>query len=775
MSVRRQQRTTWLALGLAATLVLGACSGDDDAAPDTTVATESTESIASTEAPAQEPGLVYGFLRPAPGLLSQFIAAQEQALVLAVDDINAAGGVNGAPVGIVYADEAADGDVTAAIASLAEQGASVVLGPIGSTSALAALPALSANGLVACSASATAAQLSTADTAGVMYRTAMTDAYSITHVADVIEAEAAGKEGYNVVIAARTDDYGITLSTGLASVLAARGVAAQIVGYHPRRVVFESEAKQIAALQPESVVLVSYGESVRLIDSLVAAGLPAASLLGLDGLMNPRLAEEAFPDDPTRMDGLRVIGATGDVSFLQRLADVQAQPQFVYGAQAYDCAMTMALAATASGSITATGLAPQLIPVTSDGLACSTYADCIAKLDAGEDIDYAGASGGVHFDANGDATEVRFTTAVFADGAIEAVSSVDFDVNDIRQQEALAGAVFVARLQQVLTALGFYTGPIDGVYSGEVVAAVGALQASLGLPVTGVYDAATDAALRAKYGDYVDGLSESIISLQVLLLQLGYYNGPIDGVYGPGTTAAVKALQADLGVPQTGIVDNATIQAAYQQGLIVPPTPSTTVPPTTVAPETTVAPGTTVAPTVPPTTPPPATTVPETVPPTIAPPTTVLPPIDPDQPTILETLAADPERFSILLEVLATAGFVDDADVLGPITLFAPTNAAFEALDPDQLKTVLETPELLLSWLSYHLTEGAFTLEQLAELTELESAHGEFHTITLDETVTPFVVLVDGVPTIAPELPARNGVIIPVEAVLRPQVNPLLR
>ena len=40
--------------------------------------------------------------------------------------------------------------------------------------------------------------------------------------------------------------------------------------------------------------------------------------------------------------------------------------------------------------------------VTDGGVPCSTYADCLAKLDAGEDIDYDGVSGAIAFDAKGD-------------------------------------------------------------------------------------------------------------------------------------------------------------------------------------------------------------------------------------------------------------------------------------------------------------------------------------------------------------------------------------
>ncbi|HWS58652.1 MAG TPA: peptidoglycan-binding domain-containing protein [Actinotalea sp.] len=48
------------------------------------------------------------------------------------------------------------------------------------------------------------------------------------------------------------------------------------------------------------------------------------------------------------------------------------------------------------------------------------------------------------------------------------------------------------------------------------------------------------------------------LALQQALFDTGYYTGAVDGVYGPATVAAVEALQAANGLPQTGTVDRAT-------------------------------------------------------------------------------------------------------------------------------------------------------------------------------------------------------------------------
>jgi Putative peptidoglycan binding domain len=53
----------------------------------------------------------------------------------------------------------------------------------------------------------------------------------------------------------------------------------------------------------------------------------------------------------------------------------------------------------------------------------------------------------------------------------------------------------------------------------------------------------------------------AVKTLQQQLGQLNYYEGPVDGIIGPQTIAAVKDLQRQAGLPQTGTMNPAT-QAA---------------------------------------------------------------------------------------------------------------------------------------------------------------------------------------------------------------------
>lgn len=58
----------------------------------------------------------------------------------------------------------------------------------------------------------------------------------------------------------------------------------------------------------------------------------------------------------------------------------------------------------------------------------------------------------------------------------------------------------------------------------------------------------------------VDTMDEAYVrAAQKELRGHGYHAGPVDGVYGPQTRAAVRAYQRDAGLPVTGVADQALV------------------------------------------------------------------------------------------------------------------------------------------------------------------------------------------------------------------------
>ena len=58
---------------------------------------------------------------------------------------------------------------------------------------------------------------------------------------------------------------------------------------------------------------------------------------------------------------------------------------------------------------------------------------------------------------------------------------------------------------------------------------------------------------------------DEVTRLQQRLQELGYYNGEVDGQYGPGTAEAVRVFQAQHGLDSDGIAGEATRARLYAQ------------------------------------------------------------------------------------------------------------------------------------------------------------------------------------------------------------------
>ena len=183
---------------------------------------------------------------------------------------------------------------------------------------------------------------------------------------------------------------------------------------------------------------------------------------------------------------------------------------------------------------------------------------------------------------------------------------------------------YVTALQTDLATAGYYTGEIDGIYGPETIEAVERLQEDSGLTVTGLMDSATQAALAellgqqesaqvaalqgiltttGHYGGPIDGVwsLELEDALKELQTELGV---PATGVVDAATLRAFEAALAEAGVPPPPPPTTPAPEPTE------PPAQETTVPPATTAPAppTTEAPATTQP--APPTTQAPSPTVP---------------------------------------------------------------------------------------------------------------------------------------------------------------------
>ena len=130
---------------------------------------------------------------------------------------------------------------------------------------------------------------------------------------------------------------------------------------------------------------------------------------------------------------------------------------------------------------------------------------------------------------------------------------------------------------------------------------------------------------------------------------------------------------------------------------------------------------------------------------------------------IVAVAQGNPE-FSTLVAAITAAGLGDALSGEGPFTVFAPTNAAFEALPAGLLEKLLlpENKEVLTKILTYHVVPAKVMAADVAagDVTTLE---GSTFAITTEGGVK-----VNASNVTATDVPASNGVIHVIDAVLVP-------
>lgn len=136
----------------------------------------------------------------------------------------------------------------------------------------------------------------------------------------------------------------------------------------------------------------------------------------------------------------------------------------------------------------------------------------------------------------------------------------------------------VRALQQALINKGVVlAGGVDGVFGNRTLTALKNFQSKQGLNATGVVDEATSLALGLSSSPYL-GLTQGnqgdgVRQLQTALIATGIaLTGGADGVFGTGTTTAVKTFQTRQGYLATGTVNAAT--AAALGGVLVAAPPA---------------------------------------------------------------------------------------------------------------------------------------------------------------------------------------------------------
>ncbi|WP_282943771.1 ABC transporter substrate-binding protein [Cellulomonas endometrii] len=373
------------ALAGAVALVLTACSGSDDGG------SGSEESSGGGDSSP----LILGTLLPQTGTLAYLGPPEIAGVDLAVEEINEAGGVLGSDVEVVHADSS-DADhaevATQSVTDLLSQDVQVIIGAASSSVTLNVIDDVTGAEVVQISPANTATSLS-----------GYSDFYFRTAPPDTVQGAALGNlitgDGHsNIGVLVFNDDYGTSLRDVVKSTVEEAG-ATIVYGnegeeFDPAASSFATDVTALTATNPDAVVVLAFEQTKQIIPELVAAGVDPATIYMVDG----NTADYSADFQPGTLEGAQgtIPGAFPSDEFQERLKGVNADlTDYAYGPESYDATILAALAAVKGGATDGPTIQANLAAVSGadGGEECTTFADCVELLDAGDDIRYVGQAG----------------------------------------------------------------------------------------------------------------------------------------------------------------------------------------------------------------------------------------------------------------------------------------------------------------------------------------------------------------------------------------------
>lgn len=383
--IRTKQAVQAAALAGAVALVLTACSSGDDASGG-----DETSGGGDSASP-----LIIGTLLPQTGTLAYLGPPEIAGVDLAVEEINEAGGVLGSDVQVVHADSS-DADhaevATQSVTDLLSQDVQVIVGAASSSVTLNVIDDITGAEVVQISPANTATSLS-----------GYSDFYFRTAPPDTVQGAALGNlitgDGHaNIGILVFNDDYGTSLRDVVKSTVEEAG-ATVVYGnegeeFDPAASSFATDVTALQATSPDAVVVLAFEQTKQIIPELVAAGVDPSTIYMVDG-NTADYSEDFQPGTLENAQGT-IPGAFPSDDFQARLKEVNdSLTDYAYGPESYDATILAALAAVKGGATDGPTIQANMAAVSGadGGEECTTFADCVELLDAGEDIQYVGQAG----------------------------------------------------------------------------------------------------------------------------------------------------------------------------------------------------------------------------------------------------------------------------------------------------------------------------------------------------------------------------------------------
>ena len=362
--------------------------------------------------------LKIGDLVPRTGILEQFGEPGQQASDLAADEIRKAIAKAGAHHKITVTHIDYKSEPKEAIDrshELVDKGTSCLIGPWSGLAVERLLKQVTIpKKVVQISPSASGDALTKAEDRGYLFRTVPPDRLQADALVEFMDKTLKGARGKKVNVGALESTYGKDLLAQFKESWTDKGgQIAKEQTYRADQPTFEEQGKVLASGDPDAWVFFDFAETYsRLANDLMGrseAKFSPKKTFGTDSLANPRLANIS----PTASDGLRGVaigaprsGPTAD-EFDRRFKARGPAKRQTFDAQEFDSVVLCYLSAVAAGSTKGSAMADKMQEVSAPPGKKFTWMQidqAIRALEAGQDIDYDGASGPIDLNDDGDPT-----------------------------------------------------------------------------------------------------------------------------------------------------------------------------------------------------------------------------------------------------------------------------------------------------------------------------------------------------------------------------------
>ena len=294
---------------------------DTTAAPaaSTTAAPESS-TTAGGEAGASVDGvLTYGTILPVTGSLAFLGPPEIAGARLAIEDINAAGGVLGADVVLVEGDSGDDTQdiVNPEVDRLLAQGADAIFGAASSAVTKLVIDKIVGANVIQFSPANTSPDFTTYDDNGLYFRTAPSDLLQGRVLADLIAGEGAQTLG----ILYRQEAYGEGLANAIRENFEGLGGTVEpFIAYDTSAETFDAEVDQLVQADPDAIVVVGFVESAVILTTMNERGIGPVdkAVWGVDGNIGGIGAEL---QDPSIISGFRGTAPSVDLATITDFTD----------------------------------------------------------------------------------------------------------------------------------------------------------------------------------------------------------------------------------------------------------------------------------------------------------------------------------------------------------------------------------------------------------------------------------------------------------------------